>query len=390
MKKSKPKFVVPLFDLKVGSATRREVARVLDSGWLSSGPKVAAFEKAIGEYSHVRHTVAVSSGTMGLQLALRVLGARKGTEVITTPFTFSATVEAILAVGATPVFADIDPATLAIDPDEVKRKLSRRTTVVMPVDLAGQPADYQLLRKNLGDRDISILADAAHSFGAKYRGRAVASWVDAAVHSFYSTKNLTCGEGGMVISRYKELAEMVRLLSRHGMTTDAFHRKGKSLPTYDVTGPGTKGNMSEIHAAIGLGQLVTFEKEQLRRKKLAERYLERLGRLAEWIETPSIAKCTQPTWHLFIIKLRLSRLGIDRDRFVQLMAERGVECGVHYVPITDLSYYRQTLNLLSRHFPNSSWAGQRVVSLPLYPSMTVRQLDFVCRNIGEVVKLFSR
>ncbi len=362
----------------------------LRSGWITTGPKVAAFEQAVCRRLNVKYAAAVSSATAGLYLALKAVGARRGCEVVTTPFTFIATVEAILMTGATPVFGDVDPRTLNIDPEEISQKVSNNTVAVVPVDIAGYPADYGLLNKMTNRQSVSVVADAAHSFAAAYRGKTIPRLADAAVFSFYSTKNLTCGEGGMVLSQRKQIIDKVKLLSLHGLTSSAYERRLTNRWEYDVVDFGYKANMSDIHAAVGLGQLTTFDKDQTKRALLAERYIKNLTHLSDFFELPMIEKRYRHGWHLFIIKLHLSHLRISRDRFVKLMADRGIQCGVHYRPVFELTYYRDILGLSEESFPNAVYAGRRVVTLPLYPSLKASDVDYICDCVAAIVNQHSR
>lgn len=381
---------IPLFDLKVSASAKREVAAVLNSGWFSTGPKVASFEKRITSLLKVPHGVAVSSATTGLQVALQAIGVGPGREVVTTPFTYVATVGAIMAVGAHPVLADISPDTLNIDPDEIDRKLSSHTGAVIPVDVAGHPADYDQLQAICNRATVPLIADAAHSIGASYHKRSIAMVADGAVLSFHATKNLTCGEGGIVLSRHQPFIEMVRLISRHGLTDTAHERRTSSGAPYDAVRPGVKAGMSELHAAVGLGQLVDYKKQQKQREKLAERYLSNLSDLNDFLEPPVVRKHCRHGWHLFIIRLHLSALKIDRDRFIDLMARRGIECGVHYRPLFDLSFYRNHLSLSPQFFPNAAYAGCRVVSLPFFPSLKLGEVDSVCDAVCAIVTRYKR
>ncbi len=381
---------VPLFDLSLAPAARRQVAATLASGWLTTGPQAALFEKAVSHLLEVRYAAAVNSATTGLYLILKALGAGPGREVITTPFTFVATVEAILMTGALPVFADIDPHTLTIDVEEVARKLSNQTSAILPVDMAGYPADYDRLNTVAAARKLPVVSDAAHAIAAQYRGKSIAQLADAAVYSFYSTKNLTCGEGGMVLSRHKVLVDKVRQLSSHGLSTDTYQRRRTGRRQYDAVDMGFKGNMSDIHAAVGLGQLTTFERDQARRATIAERYLKNLAGLADFLELPVIESHCRHGWHLFIIKLHLSKLRITRDQFIRKMALNGIECGVHYRPIFELTWYHQALGLKQQHYPNTTYAGRRVVSLPLFPTLRLRDVDYVCDKLSAVVTRHAR
>ncbi|RKX25449.1 MAG: UDP-4-amino-4,6-dideoxy-N-acetyl-beta-L-altrosamine transaminase [Candidatus Zixiibacteriota bacterium] len=389
MKQTKRK-KIPLFDLKLSSKAKKEVAAVLNEGWLTSGPRVKAFEKAVTKLLGVKYATAVSSCTAGLHLALKAVGAGSGREIITTPFTFAATIEAIIQAGAQPVFADINPQTLNIDPDEVARKITDNTLAIVPVDIAGHPADYISLNQICDARSLVLLADAAHSIGALCGKRSIPKMCDGAVFSFYSTKNLTCGEGGMVVSRHKVMTDRVRLLARHGLTSGTYSRKSSGKWEYDAIAAGYKANMSDLHAAVGLGQLASFEKDQAARIKIAERYCKNLSPLEDFIEIPKIAKGYSHGWHLYIIKLHLSHLRIDRNGFIAAMSRQGIECGVHYKPIFELSYYRDRYGLLPQYFPNAAYAGQCVVSLPLYPGMKMADVDIVCEVVEKLVRRYTR
>jgi dTDP-4-amino-4,6-dideoxygalactose transaminase len=381
---------IPLFDLSVSKRARNEVVGALASGWLTSGPKVAAFEKAVRDCLNVKYAAAVSSATAGLFLALRAAGACQGREIVTTPFTFVATIEAVLMTGATPIFADIDPRSLTIDVVDVAQKVSDRTMAVLPVDIAGYPADYGRLRQICRERSLFLLADAAHSFGAAYKNQASANRADAAVYSFYATKNLTCGEGGIVLSNRKRIIDKVRRLSIHSQTSSTYERAQKRTWEYDVIDFGFKANMSDVHAAIGLGQLTTFERDQIKRAALAEQYMKNLAGLSDFLELPTVERHCRHGWHLFIIKLNLLRLKISRDRFIELMASYGIECGVHYKPIFELRYYRHALKLSSQDYPNAAAAGHRVVTLPLYPLLKTKDVDYICDRVAAIVRKHSR
>ncbi|UCE23717.1 MAG: DegT/DnrJ/EryC1/StrS family aminotransferase [Candidatus Zixiibacteriota bacterium] len=390
MKKNKTLRRVPLHDIKLSGQAIKHANETLKSGWLSPGPKVAAFEKALCEMMRTRYGAAVASATAGLELVLTSIGAQPGKEVVTTPLTFVGTIEAILSAGATPVFADIDPQSLNIDPDEVFRKITHHTIAVMPVDIAGYPADYRVLKKICDTKSVPLIADAAHSVGSAYRGKPIPGHTDAAVISFHATKNLTCGEGGMVLSKHKAIIDAVRIMSRHGLTSSAYQRKKAARWDYDAMYPGYKANMSEVHAAIGLGQLSVFQSDQEKRRRLAGRYMTGLSGLTEYIELPPQEKHCRHGWHLFIIKLRLSRLRIKRDTFIEKLAGYGVECGVHYKPIFELSYYREILGETGQYLPNATYAGRRIVTLPLYPGLKMTDVNYVCECIAKVIKQYGR
>lgn len=270
---------IPLYDLKISVAARREVADSLASGWLSSGPKTSAFEKAIADLLHTRHAAAVNSCTVGLQILLGAIGAGRGKQVITTPFTFAATVEAIMATGATPVFADIDPRTLNIDAEEVARKVTSKTVAIVPVDIGGYPANYAKMKRVAKQCSVSLIADAAHSIGTTYKGKTISQLVDAAVYSFHATKNLTCGEGGMVVSRHKDLIAAVKLISSHGMTSGAYQRK-KSEPGIMISfNRVSKQTCQRSTPLSGLAKRLFLDKNSLSAQSVLNVILEILRRL---------------------------------------------------------------------------------------------------------------
>lgn len=379
------KYRIPLFDVTVEASTRRAVDEVLKSGWLNTGTRAAELERRIARLDGVRYAAAVSSATAGLQLTLQALGIGPGSEVITTPFTFVATTAVILHNGATPVYGDIDINTFNLDPDEIERKITPKTAAVLPVDIAGGPADYERIAEICARRKIPLIADAAHSLGAMLHNKPAARWVDAAVHSFQATKNLTCADGGMVTSKHKLIVERVRLLAQHAMTSNAFERRKAGAWQYDVVGLGSKANLTDVHAAIGLGQLSAFEKAQEKRAALAARYNERLADLSEFLQIPSIIPHGRHAWHLYIIRLHRSRVRISKATFIKKMAAAGIECGVHYRPLFQLSFYKG-LGLDARYLPNAAYVGERVVTLPLYPALKMREIDLVCESIHRILK----
>ncbi|MEE8150076.1 MAG: DegT/DnrJ/EryC1/StrS aminotransferase family protein, partial [candidate division Zixibacteria bacterium] len=349
--------------MKVSNAAKKEVNNVMASGWLSTGSRVAEFEKQLSRILKVPYVAAVSSGTAALHLALEASGELKNKEVITTPFTFVATVEAIILAGAKVVLADIDSETLNISAKDTAHKITQDTKAIVAVDIAGYPADYGSLRKLCRAHSLKLISDSAHALGTTYKDKTLPELADVSAYSFYPTKNVTSAEGGAVASKNKKLIEKVRLLSRHGLTTNAFQRQKSGGRGYDVPVFGYKANLSDIHAALGIGQLKNFEKNQQKRAKLAKRYLANLGQQSDCFRLPLLTSGVRHSWHLFIIQLNLDSLKIDRNRFVAEMSKLGVECGVHYQPIFELSYYRQALNLKASDFPNAAKAGISVVSL---------------------------
>ena len=386
MSQSKTKKQIRLYDLKVSSAAKKEVNNVMASGWLSTGSKVAEFEIQLSKILNVPYVAALSSGTAALHLAIEASGDFKNVEIITTPCTFVATVEAIMLAGAKVVLADIGSDTLNISAEYAARKISKKTKAIVPVDIAGLPADYGGLRKLCKAHSLKLISDSAHALGSKYKNKTMPELADFSAYSFYPTKNLTSAEGGAVASKNKKLIEKVRLLSRHGLTSNAFQRQKSGGWSYDVPVFGYKANMSDIHAALGIGELKNFEKNQKKRARLAGRYLQNLSQQSDYIKLPRITNNVRHSWHLFIIQLNLDRSKIDRNKVISEMSKLGVQCGLHYQPIFELSYYRQALNLKASDFPNAAKAGKSVVSLPLHTLLTMSDIDYVCECLSAVLE----
>jgi len=381
---------VPFFRLKLGASEKRQVAEVLSSGWVTSGPKVRAFEDGICSLTGARHAVAVSSGTAGLHLALEALGIGAGDQVITTPYTMIATLEAVLYTGAEPVLVDIDADSLNLDPALIEAKITRKTKAILAVDIAGRPCDYRRLRAIARKHQLALVADAAHSLGAEDRGRPVGTLADATVFSFYSTKNITAGEGGMVVTNRKGLAESIRLLSLHGMTSSGWKRYAGGSWKYDVVRLGYKYNLSDLSAAVGLGQLAGFEARQSKRARLAERYGKRLADLGDVLELPDCPATNRHAWHLYMIRINMSRWAISRDRLIAELEKRGVGCGVHFIPVHHFTHFKKILPVRRSEFPVCEREFKRVISLPFYPDLSLRELDFVCDVIHKQARRFVK
>ncbi|MBI5266113.1 MAG: DegT/DnrJ/EryC1/StrS family aminotransferase [candidate division Zixibacteria bacterium] len=380
---------IPFYDLTLSPATRRAVERTLKGGWITTGPAVSQFEAEVGKLLGIKHTAAVSSATAGLVLALRAVGVKQGDEVITTPFSFVAGAEAILHLGAVPVFADIDPATLNINPVSVGKRITGRTAAILAVDIAGYPCDYRTLGLLAKAHRIPLVSDSAHALGARLDGKSIPHWTDLSVYSFHATKNLTCGEGGMAVSRDKNLVARVRLWSKHGMTASAYERKQADQWSYDVIERGFKANMSDILASVGLGELQSFAKNQVKREQLAIRYLSNLSMVEDWITVPRLQLGYHHAWHLMIVGLNLSRLTVSRNAVIDLMARRGIGCSVHYRPIHTLSFFRKS-KLRTARLPEAERMGKSVVSLPLYPGLSPSDVDRISDTLISICRRHAR
>ena len=356
------------------------VAAALQSGWTTSGPRTAAFEKAFCEFTGARFAVGVNSGSAALHLALAALGIGAGDEVITTPLTFCATVNAILLTGATPILADIG-ADLNISPEAVHRAITPRTRAILPVHYAGLPCDMTSIGELAREHNLLVVEDAAHAAGAAIGAvRVGAGESDAVAFSFYATKNLSTGEGGMVTCRDERLHERMRVLALHGISRDAWGRHAtKDHWAYEVTSCGFKYNMSDLTAAIGLAQLARLEEMNRRRRAIARAYNEAFSAMPE-LELPPDAAGIVHAWQLYVLRLNLERLDVDRSEFIAEMRWRGVECSVHFIPIPRHPYYRERLELRDACVRTMA-EYPRLVSLPMSSALDD---GAVARVIGAV------
>jgi dTDP-4-amino-4,6-dideoxygalactose transaminase len=371
-----------------------EIAELLDtlrSGWITTGPKVERFAAAFAEYVEGRYAVPVSSATAGLHVALLALGVGPGDEVITTPMTFVATLNTIVHCGGRPVLADIDAATLNIRVEEIARLLSPRTKAIVPVHYVGQPADLDPILELASSRGVAVLEDAAHAVGAEYKGRRIGSFPTTSVFSFHPNKNMTTGEGGMVVTEDESVFEKVSVLKFHGMDREAWKRFSKAgSPRYDVAAPGFKYNMMDIQAALGLHQLKRLEGFLLDRERLAARYNQRFAGLSGMILPQRVSYPVRHAWHLYTPLLDLERLTIDRDRFLAELKKRNIGAGLHYTAAHEFSYYASEFGWRPEDFPEAHFVSERILSLPLFPGLTEEDQDDVIEAVTEVLGEFRR
>lgn len=388
--KGKGDIRVPLCRPWVGEEEMRAVAEVIRSGWLSTGPRTLEFEKEFARYVGAKHAIATSSCTSALHLSLVASGVEEGDEVITSTFTYTATAEAIGYTGARPVFADIDPATLNILPDEIEGKITDRTRVIIPVHVAGYPCRMDEIYDIAGRYELSVINDAAHAISTEIGGRKIGSMEHLNCFSFYATKNITTGEGGMVTLNEDELAEKLRLMRLHGIDRYTWARlQGDRRWYYEVVERGFKYNMSDIQAAMGLCQLRKIDEIQRRREEIAARYTRAFSDI-EPILTPSIPADGKHSWHLYIIRLNLEMLRIDRDEFIRQMAERGIECSVHFIPLHLHPFYRKRYGYKPGDFPKAEQAYRQVVTLPLFSGMKDEEVDLVIDCVLDIIRNHRR
>jgi dTDP-4-amino-4,6-dideoxygalactose transaminase len=381
---------LPVAKPVLGARERELVLETLDSGWITTGPRAHELAKRVAALAGARHAVAVNSATGALHLALVALGVGRGDEVVTPTWTFAACVNVIEHVGATPVLVDVEPDTLCSAPEALEAAITPRTRALLPVDYGGHPCDLEAIAA-LGRRHgLPVVEDAAHALGAAWRGRPVGSFADVTAFSFYATKNLTTGEGGAAVTDRADLAERIELLSLHGMNRDAWKRYGDTGSWYyEVTAPGYKYNLSDVLAAIGLGQIERFAEMQGARERAAARYHARLEAVPE-VRRPQPRPGATHAWHLYPIALELERLTCDRARFVSELRAENIGTSVHFIPIHLHPHFRATLRPRDGAYPVADDAYRRALSLPMFGGLTESDVDDVCDAIGKVVAHYRR
>lgn len=381
---------VPFYRQSFGREEITEVTDTISSGWVTTGKKTQLLEKKIAEYTGAKYTVAVNSCTAAMHLLLRAAGIGPGDEVITTPYTFAATTEAILYNGATPVYTDIDYETLNMTAADAAAKITHRTKALLPVHIAGLPVNMDDFAKLAKSTKVWFFDDAAHALGAQFKGRKIGTIGDGTAFSFYATKNLTTGEGGMVATPSAKLADKVRLLSLHAMSKGAWNRysKGGSW-RYDLLDLGYKCNLSDLAASLGLAQFAKFDKLQAKRHRAAKRYVANLGQI-DSLRLPATDEQSVHAWHLFMIRLRPRRLTINRDRFIIELQKHNIGTSVHFIPLFLQSFYRHTLKLDRRDFPHADKAFREVITLPFFPDLKNAEIDYVCGVIEKLCRIFRR
>jgi dTDP-4-amino-4,6-dideoxygalactose transaminase len=381
---------LPFARPSIDEAEIAEVVDTLRSGWITTGPKVERFTEAFRTYVGGSFAAPLGSATAGLHLALLAHGIGEGDEVITTPMTFVATLNVIVLAGATPVLADIDRDTLDIRVDQVEKALTPRTRALIPVHYVGQPCDMDPLLEVARSRGLTVIEDAAHAVGAEYRGRRVGSFPTTSVFSFHPNKNMTTGEGGMVVTGDEEVFEKVSLLKFHGMDRNAWKRFAKAgSPRYDVSLPGFKYNMMDLQAAIGLAQLPRLDGFIAARARIAESYSRELKGAPLFLPKP-VPWPIRHAWHLYAPLVDLDRLTIDRDRFMEELKARNIGCGLHYSAAHEFSYYRDRFGWAPGDFPEAHFVSERIVSLPLFPAMTEQDRADVVEAVFDIAKKFRR
>lgn len=371
---------INFFRHNITAQDRKTLEKTLKGLFISTGDEVRKFEERFAEYLGVPLVVGVTSATAGLHLALEGLGIGKGDEVITTPMTFIATANSILHAGATPKFVDVEPDTGNIDASLIEKAVTRKTRAIVPVHLYGQLCDMKAISKIAKARKLKIVEDAAHAVEARRDGVGVGQLGDAAAFSFYATKNLTSGEGGAISVHSKKLASVLRQSRIHGMTKDAAARFQKKFEHYDMKFLGWKYNMSNIQAALLLNQIDRIESNLKQREKRWGYYVKELSGV-EGVELPVIKPGARSAMHLFTVRVPRKH----RDRILWMLEERGIGVAVNFRPIHYMTYYKKNFNFKKGMFPNAEMIGDRVVTLPFYPTMKREDIKYVANSLKEIM-----
>jgi perosamine synthetase len=364
------------------------VAEVLRSDWLTTGPQVGRFEEAVAAFAGARHGVAVSSGTAALHAAMQAIGIGPGDEVIVPAITFVATANCVVYQGGAPVFADVEPATLLIDPDEVRQRITPKTRAIIAVDYAGQPCDYDKLRQIADEHNLFLVSDSCHSLGAEYRGRRVAEIADLTVFSFHPVKHITTGEGGMVVTDQAELAAKMKRFRNHGIATDHREREKQRTWYYEMRDLGFNYRLSDLQCALGVSQLRKLPEWLKRRHEIAAGYDQALAGLPVLpLEKAAWAKHAH---HLYVIRIDAEKSGVDRDTLFERMRSENIGVNVHYMPVYMHPYYRMRQIAGECVCPGAENAYGKILSLPIYQGMSdgdlARVVDSLRRNLGAVTK----
>lgn len=373
--------------------TEDEIAGVVDSlksGWLTMGPKTIQFEKKFAEYIEASHAVSMNSCTACLHLALKTIGLKEGDEVIVPSMTFTATAEVLSYFNARPVFVDVEAGTLNLDINQIEKHITKKTKAIIPVHFAGQPCDMDEILDIAGRHNIYVIEDAAHALPAWYKYNKIGRIGHITCFSFYSTKTLCTGEGGMATTEVAEWADKMRLSRLHGISKDAWKRYSKEGSwKYEVIDAGCKYNMTDIEAAIGLAQLEKLEWMWECRKEIAGKYNEVFSGCKELI-IPEIKQERESAWHLYVLKLNLEALKISRDAFIEELIKRGVGVSVHFIPLYRHPFYKENYDCKMHKFPASEWVYERILSLPIYPGMMEEEVAGVTEVVTHLVKKYKR
>lgn len=394
---------LPFSAPSIGEEEIVEVVDALRSGWITTGPRTQRFEEEFAQYVGCKHAVAVNSCTAALHLGLYAIGLKRGDKVITTPLTFAATAEVIRYFGGHPVFVDIDPETLNIDPEKIRERLERkgrkeRIKAIIPVHLGGWPCEMDAILALAETHGLKVIEDAAHALPTKYKGRMVGTIGDVTAFSFYANKNITTGEGGMAVTDNDKYAENMRIMRLHGISKDAWKRyTAKGNWYYEIHQPGFKYNLTDIASAMGIHQLKKCDQFHEQREKIAYLYHQGLSPIDEialppWNLYSASAEKNgfKHAWHLYVIRLNLKKLTLSRGEFIDALKKRGIGTSVHFIPLHMQPFYRKEYGYKAEDFPNARAAYEEIVSLPIYPKMTDDDVNYVISAVKETIQAHKR
>jgi len=362
-----------------------EVVASMESGWIGTGPKVHKFEEMFKNYKETKYAMALNSCTAALHLSLLAIGINPGDEVIVPTMTFTSTASVVIHAGGVPVFADCEKDTMNIDPDDIERKITAKTKAIIPVHFAGRPCNMGVIMDIARKHKLKVIEDCAHAIEAEYHGQKTGTFGDLGCFSFYVTKNIVTGEGGMVITDNKDYADKIKILGLHGMTKDAWKRfSDEGYKHYQIVYPGYKYNMMDIQAAIGIHQLPRIDKYWKRRQEIWDRYNEEFRNLPVFTPAP-IEPDTKHAYHLYTLLLDIDNLKITRDQFLDEMTKHNIGVGVHYIALHLHPYYQETFGYKKGDFPNAEWISERTVSLPLSAKLTENDVEDVNKAVREIL-----
>jgi dTDP-4-amino-4,6-dideoxygalactose transaminase len=366
------------------------VLEVLQGGWLTTGPRVREFESKFALYTGATHAVAVSSCTAALHLALAAIGIGESDEVLVPAMTFASSGNAVLYLKARPVLVDCGAESFHMDPRQIENAITGRTRAILPVHYSGYPADMDAIMDIARRRNLKVVEDAAHALPSRYKGKMIGTIGDITCFSFYATKTLTTGEGGMLTTENPEYAERIRRLSLHGISKDAWKRyTAEGTWRYDILETGYKYNMTDLVAAIGIAQLAKCDAMCARRRSIAERYNQALASLDAY-EVPSTPTDTPHAWHLYVLQVDSSVLSIDRNRVIEELKARGIGTSVHFIPLHLHTLYQERLGYRRGDFPNAEERFERAISLPIFPGMTEEDASRVIDTLHDIAREYRR
>jgi perosamine synthetase len=381
------KALLPYGHQSIDEADIQSVVATLRSDWLTTGPRIAEFEEAFAARTGARHAVSFSSGTAALHAAAFTAGLKAGDEAITSPLTFVATANCVLYQGAVPVFADVSPDTLNLDPELAAARLTPRTRAILPVDYAGHPADLSPILDLAERHGLVVIEDASHALGAEYKGRHVGSVAHMTVFSFHPVKHITTGEGGMVTTDNAEFAETLRRFRNHGISSDARQRQAAGQWHYEMVLLGFNYRLTDIACALGIQQFKKLEANLARRRQIAARYGAAFREIPE-VVPPAVRHGIDPAWHLYPIRLDRARLKADRGQVFAALRAENIGVNVHYIPVHRHPYYRERFGYRGGEYPVAEDAYERLISLPMFHGMSDQDVEDVIRAVEKVMSHF--